>query len=48
MRASREYRKWVNRLRRRLGKTNGVIPGFAFDYPRMERLMATSHKKRDR
>ncbi|MCW3782891.1 hypothetical protein [Defluviimonas salinarum] len=37
MRASREYRKWINHLRRRFGKASGVIPGALLDCPAMER-----------
>jgi len=33
MKAAREYKKLVNRLRAKYGKKNGVIPGGCFDIP---------------
>lgn len=46
MRAAKEIRKWVNRMRSKLGRGNGVVPGYAFDNPEMERKSATSWKRR--
>ena len=32
MRARKQIRKWVNRMRRKWGKKNGVIGRWAFDF----------------
>jgi hypothetical protein len=32
MKARKQMRKWINRVRRKIGKPNGVIPSFAFDF----------------
>lgn len=47
MKASREIRNWVSRLRRRFAGRNGVIPGFAFDNPDMKRKRANSKRIKD-
>ena len=36
MRASKEYRRWVNKLRKLRGKKNGVIRGCYLDQPEMD------------
>lgn len=48
MRAPREYRRWVDRLKRKYAKPSGTLPSFAFDSPRMERKRANSDKRRKR
>jgi len=45
MRCSKEYRKWVNNMRKRWGKTNGVIPSYGFDSPVMERKFGKAKGK---
>jgi hypothetical protein len=42
MKASKEIRAWINRLRKRSGKKNGVVPGFLFDLPQYEIKAAKS------
>jgi len=37
MKATREERRIINRLRRRVGKRNGVIPGCFLDHPKLIR-----------
>lgn len=44
MKAPREYRNWLNRMRRKHGKTNGVISGGLLDNPWMESKLATSKR----
>jgi hypothetical protein len=44
MKASKEIRKWVNWMRKKYGKKNGVIRGFYFDQPDMERKDVKSKK----
>lgn len=46
MRASREVRRWADRIRAKYGKPNGVVPAFAFDVPEFERKHAKSRKRR--
>lgn len=48
MRAPREIKRWVNRLRRRFGKANGVVSAALFDSPEHERKWAKSTKQRSR
>ena len=36
MRASKEIRSWINRLRSKHARKNGVIPVAHFDNPKME------------
>lgn len=48
MRAPREYRRWVDRLKRRHVKPSGTVPSFAFDSPRMERKLANSDRQHKR
>ena len=36
MHAPKEIRKWINWMRSRYGKKNGVIKGWFFDNPYME------------
>lgn len=33
MRASKEYRRWINKMRKRFGKKNGVIYSGLLDAP---------------
>jgi hypothetical protein len=47
MRVAKEVRRWVNRLRKRHAGANGVVPGYAFDNPAMERKQATSNQRRE-
>lgn len=47
MRAAREIRRWISKMRKRYGKKNGVIPVGILDNHLMERKAATSHKKRN-
>lgn len=44
MKAPREYRNWLNRLRRKHGKANGVVRGCLLDNPWMESKLATSKR----
>lgn len=44
MKAPREYKNWVNWMRKFYGKKNGCIPGFCFDAPDMERKLEKSKK----
>jgi len=44
MKASTEYRAWVNWMRSKWGKKNGVIKGWFFDCPSME-LKAANNKR---
>lgn len=44
MKAPREYRNWVNRLRSKRGKANGVIRGCWLDNPWMEKKWFTSKR----
>lgn len=48
MKGPREIKRWVNRLRRRYGKGNGVVSVGAFDSPEHERKLAKSFKQRSR
>lgn len=48
MRCPREIRRWIDRMRRAIGRRNGVVPGWAFDNPEMERKLAKSRKQRSR
>jgi hypothetical protein len=48
MRAPREYRRWVDRLKQRHAKSSGTVPAFAFDSPHMERKRANSARRRKR
>lgn len=32
MKARKQLRKYINRMRRRFGKKNGVLPQWAFDF----------------
>ena len=46
---TREYRRWLNRLRAKFGKRNGVIRGALLDSPKMDRKMLNGKKlQRDR
>lgn len=45
MRAPKEVRRWLNRMRRRFGKRNGVIYAGFLDNPIMERKLAKSAKQ---
>lgn len=44
MKASKEIKAWINRLRKRGKKKNGVIPGFMFDNPEYERKSVKDKK----
>ena len=44
MKACREYRRWVNRMRRKFKPKNGVIPAALFDAPKKERLVYNSKR----
>lgn len=48
MRGPREIKRWINRLRKRFSGKNGVVGGWAFDNPWMERKLAKSFKQRSR
>lgn len=48
MKASREVRRWINRLRKWAGRKNGVVYGGLFDDYRMERKQAKSDKQHSR
>lgn len=48
MRGPREIRRWINRLRAKHGRKNGVVPGCCFDNPEAERKWAKSYKQRAR
>lgn len=48
MRGPREIRRWIDRLRRRYGRKNGVVSAGVFDSPEHERKLAKSFKQRSR
>lgn len=48
MRGPKEIRRWINRLRSRFGRKNGVVSGALFDSPEHERKLAKSFKQRRR
>lgn len=48
MKATREVRQWVNRVRRRVGKKNGVVPGGYFDDPKMDRAKCRRLREKPR
>jgi hypothetical protein len=48
MHAPKEIRNWVNRMRKKFGKKNGVINGFFFDCPYMELKWNRSKKAYNR
>lgn len=45
MQGPREIRRWVNRLRKRFGKKNGVVSCALFDMPDYEIKAETSKRK---
>ena len=47
MKGPKEYKNWLNRLRRKYGKKNGGIPTCLFDAPEMERKV-DNDKKNDK
>ena len=44
MKASREFKQWVNNSRSKLGKKNGSLPRWVWDNPEMEIHESTSKK----
>lgn len=44
MKGSKEYKKWMNRIRKRFGGKNGVVKGALLDSPEMERKMAKNKR----
>lgn len=44
MHAPREIRRWLNRMRRRYGKPNGVVRSGNLDYPKNQIKGATSKR----
>ena len=44
MNAPREYKNWVNFLRQKFGKKNGVVDTCLFDSPEMERKLNKDRK----
>lgn len=44
MQANREYRNWINRMRKRYGKKNGVLSSSHLDDPEMEKKWIKSKK----
>ena len=48
MRAPREYRRWVDRLKRRFAKPSGTVSSALFDHPQMERKFFKADKQRKR
>lgn len=48
MKGPKEIRHWINRLRQRHGKRNGVVSRGYFDYPSFEIKWANSRKQRSR
>lgn len=48
MRCPRQYRKWMNWMRSRYGKKNGVVGKGLLDSPYHERMLAKSRKQRSR
>ena len=44
MKAPREYKNWVNFLRKKFGKKNGVVDTCLFDSPKMERKLNNDKK----
>lgn len=48
MKAPKEYRRWVNRMRSAYAKPNGVIQSWFFDCPTMEVKLENSKKNYNR
>lgn len=48
MKAPKEYRSWVNWMKKKFGKKNGVVRGFYFDCPRMEIKLENSKRNYSR
>jgi len=46
MKGPKEYKRWMNRMRKKYGKKNGVIPGALLDMPKYENLVNTSKKNK--
>jgi len=44
VRASKEYRRIINKLRRKYGKKNGVIKGAILDHPYYEKIILSGKK----
>ena len=44
MKAPREYKNWINFLRKKFGKKNGVVDTCLFDSPKMERKLNNDKK----
>lgn len=44
MNSSREYRQWINNLRKRYGKPNGVIDISILSHPEIESYANTSKR----
>jgi len=48
MQSPKEYKRWVNWMRKNYAKKNGVIPAFFFDHPKMEVKLSNSKKNYSR
>lgn len=44
MKAPKEYKNWINKLKKVYAKPNGVLCPFILDYPKMEDKLSTSKK----
>jgi hypothetical protein len=45
VKASKEYKQWINNLRSRYARRNGVISSCVFDHPDLSRHLETDKKK---
>jgi hypothetical protein len=45
MKATHEYRRWFNRMRKRFSGKNGNVSGALLDNPKMERRMQSGKKE---
>jgi hypothetical protein len=45
MKATREYRRWMDRMRKRFSGKNGNVSGALLDNPKMERRMQNGKKE---
>lgn len=44
MKAPKEYKNWINNLKHRSCKSNGILSLFCLDYPEMDIKLANSKK----
>lgn len=48
MKAIKEVRKWINRMREKYGRKNGNFSSFIWDNPYLERKQATNKRLKDK